>query len=246
MLKKIIATIWFWTGTILATILTGIAVILTMPFCKSGHDHVTYMIENIMARFIYRWMTVPNIWSYERMYENSNVCDQLRTHGKAGPYILASNHASIIDTLFMALLPFKKTYTYNVKWSWVPIFGQMCVAAGYIGIEPNSTSRSNVVARSAEKVEQGYSVMIYPEGTRSHDPKQLLEKLKTGAFRIAKQARRPILPIAFLGTSRAMSRSGIADFADIRCIICAPIEVDDIDQAVDRFREVINPKLAWK
>lgn len=228
--RKTLFTLWFWTGTVLATILTGIVVVCSVP-CRElskrqTHDRITFHIEYIMARFIYYWMTIPRIWSYTILYESEEAREAMQNN--KGAFILASNHSSIIDTLFMAMLPFQKTYTYNGKWSKVPIFGKMCVEAGYVDTHPPGNNREKVVETVIKRIESGYSVMIYPEGTRTHDPTKIMEKIKTGAFRMAQGSKRPVLPIAFLGMYRGMGRWGIIDSAKMACVICAPINVPKV------------------
>ena len=272
--RKLLCTIWFWTGTVIATLLAAAAVLCTVP-CRElnqrqTHDRITFHIEYIMARFIYYWMTLPRIWSYKIVYEAEETKEAINKN--PGAYVLASNHSSIIDTLFMAMLPFNKTYTYNSKWSKVPVFGKMCVEAGYVGIEPASKNRGKIVDKVVKRIQSGYSVMVYPEGTRSRNPTKLMDKIKTGAFRMAQGAQRPVLPLAFLGMYRGMSRYGIVDTAKMCCVVCTPIFVpsnkplpkdkdeedsdnkseppkEEIDEkqavldAVERFKQTLNVHL---
>jgi 1-acyl-sn-glycerol-3-phosphate acyltransferase len=143
-------------------------------------------------------------------------------------FILASNHSSIIDTLFMSMMPCKKTYTYNSKWSIVPVFGWLCLWAGYIGIDTKSeASRKTVVGRVVDKVRRGYSVMIYPEGTRTRNPYVIANTIKTGAFRISQESKIPVLPIIFNNTFKAVDRYGIVDIANIDIIIATPLEIKE-------------------
>ena len=258
-LRKILITLWFWTGTVLATLITGLVVLMSVPFRelnqRQTHDRITFHIEYIMACFIYYWMTLPRIWSYTVLYESDEAREAVINN--KGAFILTSNHSSIIDTLFMAMLPFQKTYTYNGKWSNVPIFGKMCKEAGYVDTHPKTKEKQSVVDTVIKRVNSGYSVMIYPEGTRTKDPTKLTEKIKTGAFRIAQGSQRPVLPLAFLGMYRGMSRYGIVDIAKMACVICMPINVqqnneeseekiddrEEIDKAVQRFRATLDKHL---
>ena len=245
-------TLWFWTGTVIATAITGIACVIRHFRTEDGcdHDQITFMIENIMAKFIFYWMTVPRFWSYEVTW-----CDQetrLALMKNPGAFILAANHSSIIDTLFIALFPVRKTYTYNLKWSRVPVFGWLCLWAGYIGIDTKSEEgKKQIVPRVAERVKQGYSVMVYPEGTRNKHPPKPLLKLKTGAFRVAHAAQRPVLPLVLKNTWQGMSRYGVVDIATMKMIICKPIVPTDakeqtfeqIQADVERYRQTVEETL---
>jgi 1-acyl-sn-glycerol-3-phosphate acyltransferase len=57
-----------------------------------------------------------------------------------------------------------------------------------------------------ETLAQGSSVMMFPEGTRSPDGR--MRTFKPGAFELALDSRRPILPIVLRGTSDALPKRG--------------------------------------
>ena len=69
----------------------------------------------------------------------------------------------------------------------------------------------------------------YPEGQRNNNPKELLP-FKTGAYRIARETKVPILPIALKNTGKAMPIGGLVNFADIKMIIGEPFHVESVDQ----------------
>jgi len=258
-IRKLIVTVWFWFGVVFACGLSGVLFCI-MYFLQtviqrklfSNHDLVTLCIEDVMAIIIYKWMVIPGIWrvySYAPKGENlpgndfsvGLSCDMF-SRNKSFQKILASNHTSIIDTLFMSLIPVKKSYTYNKKWAWVPVFGWMCVFGDYIGI--SQSNKSTIVDRVVGRIREGYSVMIYPEGTRSKDPRKL-QPMKTGAFRIAMISGVPILPITFHGTVSAVDRYGLADFADIRIAYGEQFQVTDIVSGMKNFEEIIEENLMW-
>lgn len=236
--RRLLVTVWFWLWTAVATILLQIAVSV---LGARNHDQITWLIENVMANLIYLAMTLPRIWSFE-VYHVSDVNDE-DYYENAGPFLLAANHNSIIDTLFMALLPYRKSYTFNLKWSWVPIFGPLCVKAGYVGIDTsNSEQKGKVVPAIVDMMSKNYSMMIYPQGSRSVEPDKLLtpEDLKHGTFTIAKNGMFKVLPIAIKGTQHAMMRGGWCDVATIQLIMCRPFEVNNVEDGKIMFCTAIN------
>lgn len=61
----------------------------------------------------------------------------------------------------------------------------------------------------AEKVlRRGESVLIFPEGTRSADGE--IGTFKEGAFRLAKDTSRPLIPVLIQGTREVVPRGGFA------------------------------------
>lgn len=243
-IRILLVTIWFWLGASIATLLLGLVVIL---FGARDHDLITALIEQIMAGFIHLWMTIPGIWTFKVMKIaglNEDLIDETK-----GPFLLAANHNSIIDTLFMALLPHHKSYTFNAKWSWVPIFGQLCVKAGYVSIDTsNVEKKAQVVPNIISMMKNNYSIMIYPQGTRSQTPEDpiLPSQLKHGTFTIASKGDFKILPIAIKGSHKAMMRGGWCDVATVEMILCEPFNCHDVEEGRGTFCRAINEALSAK
>lgn len=243
-IRRILITLWFWLGVVIATALTGICFILSPVRWVwpqvTQHDHITFLIENIMTNVILLWMTLPGLWKVNHYhFKNSNQ----RPKDSDGPFLLAANHNSLIDTLFISDLNYKKTYTYNVKWSNVPVFGWLCIAADYIGIDTSSPEqKAKVVPKIGNAIKNGYSVMVYPQGTRSRTPDAPIipEEVKTGAFRVAAETRCPILPISIKGSDKIVSRYGVVDWGNVDIVYCDPIQGDDVNHLRSQWANTIN------
>jgi 1-acyl-sn-glycerol-3-phosphate acyltransferase len=117
-----------------------------------------------------------------------------------GPVVLASNHVSFIDSMFIPLVIKRKVvflgkadYFTSAKTAW------FFKAAGVIPVrrEGGSASEAAIQAGVGE-LKNGHVVGIYPEGTRSPDGR--LYRGKTGVARMALLAQAPIVPIAVFGT----------------------------------------------
>ena len=122
-----------------------------------------------------------------------------------GAAILASNHLSYADWLFMPLtLPRRVTFVAKAEYFTTPgIKGwfqkKFFSGAGQVPIDRSSGDAAAGALSSAMRIlSAGELFGIYPEGTRSHDGK--LYRGKTGVARLALEARVPVIPIAVLGT----------------------------------------------
>ncbi len=122
-----------------------------------------------------------------------------------GPAILASNHLSYSDWLFMPLdLPRRVTFVAKAEYFTTPgIKGWMqkkfFSGAGQVPIDRSGADAAQGALKSARKIlDSGGLFGIYPEGTRSHDGR--LYRGKTGVARLALEARVPVVPVAVLGT----------------------------------------------
>ena len=124
---------------------------------------------------------------------------------EAGPAILASNHLSYADWLFMPLtLTRRVTFVAKAEYFTTPgIKGwfqkKFFSGAGQVPIDRSGADAAEGAMRSAKRIlDEGDLFGIYPEGTRSHDGK--LYRGKTGVARLALESKAPVIPCAVVGT----------------------------------------------
>ena len=122
-----------------------------------------------------------------------------------GPAILASNHLSYADWLFMPLtLNRKVTFAAKAEYFTTPglkgwLQKHFFRGAGQVPIDRTSGDAAADALRAAKRVlAAGELFGIYPEGTRSHDGR--LYRGRTGVARLAIETGVPVLPVAVLGT----------------------------------------------
>ena len=125
-----------------------------------------------------------------------------------GPAILASNHLSFSDSIFLPLavkrritFPAKKEYfTGKGVKGW--LVKQFFTVTGQIPIDRSGGSASmDALNKGLEVLRRGELFGIYPEGTRSPDGR--LYRGKTGVARLALEADVPIIPCAMIDTDKA-------------------------------------------
>ena len=122
-----------------------------------------------------------------------------------GPAILASNHLSYADWLFMPLtLTRRVTFVAKAEYFTTPgVKGwfqkRFFSGAGQVPIDRSGASAAEGAMTAAKRVlEEGELFGIYPEGTRSHDGR--LYRGKTGVARLALETGVQVIPVAVLGT----------------------------------------------
>ncbi len=123
-----------------------------------------------------------------------------------GAAILASNHLSFSDWLFMPLtIPRRVTFVAKAEYFTTPgVKGRLQKAffsgAGQVPIDRSSgTAAAGAIATGLRILGSGELFGIYPEGTRSHDGR--LYRGKTGIARMALEAKVPVIPLAVIGTN---------------------------------------------
>jgi 1-acyl-sn-glycerol-3-phosphate acyltransferase len=128
---------------------------------------------------------------------------------KEGGVILASNHLSFIDSIFLPLVVSRRVsflakseyFTGKGLKGWAT--RQFLTAAGQIPIDRSGGKASEDSLNTGLRVLGSGGVLgIYPEGTRSPDAK--MYRGRTGVARMVLEAGVPIVPVAMIDTEKAM------------------------------------------
>jgi 1-acyl-sn-glycerol-3-phosphate acyltransferase len=149
-----------------------------------------------MAYWALKIVLTPVLWVIFRVHSDgtSNV-------PRKGPVILACNHQSFIDSVFLPLVvrrrvTFVAKAEYFESWKTAWFFR----AVGMIPLKREGGSASQrALAAAAEVLRCGGVLGIYPEGTRSPDGR--LYRGHTGVARLSIQCRAPVVPVAQFGTA---------------------------------------------
>ena len=127
--------------------------------------------------------------------------DNLHNENFRKPAVIIANHQSFIDILMLLSL-YPKIVMMTNKWVWnSPFFGHIVRYAGFLHHEDGI---ENHIEELSKRVAQGYSVLIFPEGTRSPDLN--IHRFHKGAFKIAEELSLDILPILLYGNGNLVSK----------------------------------------
>ncbi len=123
-----------------------------------------------------------------------------------GPAIVAANHISFLDSLFIPVaVPRRVTYLAKAEYwdSWkTRWFFQM---VGQIPVRRHDAEKAQAALEAGCQVlGVGGMLGIYPEGTRSPDGR--LHRGKTGVARMAVRAGCPVIPVGLAGTREVMPK----------------------------------------
>ncbi len=115
--------------------------------------------------------------------------------------------------------------------------------------DPRQSMR--VLGEAADLVEKGYSVGIFPEGTRYKGDEGGLGKFLGGAFRIASKSGAPIIPVVLFNTRACLEGDGHFTMkpAKVAVHILPPIETKDLDRSAlktlpEQVEQIIREELA--
>jgi 1-acyl-sn-glycerol-3-phosphate acyltransferase len=131
----------------------------------------------------------------------------LRNVPGSGPVIIASNHLSFSDSIFMPLVvPRKVTFLAKSEYFTSPgpkglLKKLTFIALGQVPVDRSGGRRSEAALITGLKIlAEGKCLGIYPEGTRSPDGR--LYKGRTGIARLAIESGAPIIPVAMFNTEK--------------------------------------------
>ena len=122
-------------------------------------------------------------------------------------YVMVANHQSLLDILVLFRLFAHFKWVAKIELFTIPCIGWNMSLNRYVQLrrgDPESIAR--MMRTCEERLAEGSSVMLFPEGTRSADGR--LKPFKHGAFTLAKHASAPVLPIVVEGTADALPKRG--------------------------------------
>ena len=117
------------------------------------------------------------------------------------PAVIIANHQSFVDILLMlSTTPKLVMMTKHYVWQ-SPIFGWIVRYADFFSA---GNGYENLEEQLKERVAEGYSIMVFPEGTRSADCS--IQRFHKGAFYLADLLKLDILPMLIYGTGQVLSK----------------------------------------
>jgi 1-acyl-sn-glycerol-3-phosphate acyltransferase len=189
LLHSILSFTYYGLGGFLLSIIS-VGLMKIIPVSRKRKEMAFHFI---MSKFMQSvLMSYPSI--KRKISNNSN-----ETFNK--PAVIIANHTSFLDILAVGMLSPKIIFLVS---DWVynsPIFGAGVRLAGFY---PVSNGIGNGVEHLKAKVNQGFSLMVFPEGTRSLD--NSIKRFHKGAFYLAEQLQLDIVPVVIHGYSEVLPK----------------------------------------
>lgn len=118
------------------------------------------------------------------------------------PAVIICNHQSQLD-LLCAIMLTPKMVILTKDWVWNnPLFGKIVKYADYY---PVSNGIESCIVHLERLVREGYSILVFPEGTRSADCS--IQRFHKGAFHIAQELNLDIIPVFIHGAGHVLQRN---------------------------------------
>ena len=171
-------------------------------------------------------------------------------HDKKRPYIFVTNHISYLDS---AMIP--KAYRQpirplgKVEMSKVPVFGFIYRNAIVTVDRSSAANRAKSVLLLKSVINNGISVLVFPEGTFNMGTTPLKE-FYDGAFRLAIETQTPIKPVLYLDAYRRMPYESLFKMTPGRSrilyleeISVAGYSIEDLDKLKEEVYAIMEKKL---
>ncbi len=221
-------------------------VVLTMPVLFAGAVVVLLVTLPFDRRRV-----VLHVYScaWASFYIVSNPLWRERIRGRSrlpwrGPAVIVANHISMLDILVLYGLfrPFK--WVAKAELFKVPVVGWTMWINDYVRVwRGDRESVRQMMAHCRKHLARGTPILLFPEGTRARDGR--LQRFKDGAFRLAYEAKVPVVPVAISGTFQALPKHGLImrERMDARVEVLEPIDPRSFESA-DALRDATRAVIA--
>ncbi|MBC7388502.1 MAG: 1-acyl-sn-glycerol-3-phosphate acyltransferase [Opitutaceae bacterium] len=121
-------------------------------------------------------------------------------------YIFACNHNSFLDGIAICLaIPNDFRPLGKVELLKIPVFGLMYKHVVILVNRNSMESKHKSMLTMVKKIKEGISILIFPEGTMNKGS-DLLQPFMNGAFSLAIEVQRPIVPMIMHNSKKVMPR----------------------------------------
>ena len=188
-LHGILSFLYYGLGGIFMSLIS-IIILPILPFSK---EKKMRGFRSVMSKFMKSVLYTNPFVDKKVLNPNHEKFDK--------PAVIIANHTSFLDILAIGMLSPKTIYLVS---DWVynsPIFGAAVKASGFY---PVSEGIEGGVEHLRKKIEEGYSLIVFPEGTRSKTNQ--IQRFHKGAFYLAEYFNLDILPVIIHGNSEVLPK----------------------------------------
>ena len=164
-------------------------------------------------------------------------------------YIFMSNHESWMDIpAIFGAVPSSLRMVAKVGLTKIPVFGHALINAGFVAIDrKNRTMAIKQLEEAKKRLDEGISIWIAPEGTRTRDGS--IGAFKKGGFYLARELKKSIVPVYIEGAAEVMPADSmvVRPNRSITVHFCPPVSYHEYielnrAQLIERVRSAIINK----
>ncbi len=217
----------YWIWSILNTLMMALPVLITAIFSR-----------RLSLYFAHMWLRI-NLFGL-RLICGLKWQVEGKEHIPQTPCVVLSKHQSTWETYFLPTILPPTVYVAKRSLALIPIFGWALVALRFILIDRKSGSSAinQIVTQSLERMSDGYSVIIFPEGTRvavGAEP-----NYRIGGAVVAEKTGTNILPVA-VNSGEFWPRMGYIKWPGTITVSIGPV----IESTGRQASELLEETQAW-
>lgn len=195
MLLRVIRSAWVWGLVALLAIPEFLILLVICAFDRDPNrrraGNFVHGCGALITRFVPGWRV------------SIEGCDPATLKGS---YIVVANHQSHTDIPVISRLPMDFKWVAKKELFSIPVIGWMFALSREIAVDrKDARAGAKALMQTVKYLESGFSVVFFPEGTRSKDGRLL--PFQDGPFRIALKKKIPILPVVVEGTGKLLPRN---------------------------------------
>jgi len=195
-MKAILGRIYFLYGMLLFMItMLPVALVFFLVRNLASEKTANYVIQ----RGFQIWMGIymPMIFCPVKHRGRENF-------RKGQNYVVTLNHNTLADVPVSSPgIPGPNRTLAKVEMSKIPIFGYIYQSGSILVTRQDAQSRKDSYPKMLEALDKGLHLCLFPEGTRNKTSEPLA-RFYDGAFKVAIQAQKPIIPGLIFGTKRIL------------------------------------------
>ena len=187
LLRKFFILVWrIWFYILLAIPIVIMFPILLLSISKQSWYPYFFRLARVWAKIILYGMGF------------NPKCNYNQKPIPETPYMFVANHTSMLDIMLM-LYCIKNPFVFvgKAELAKIPVFGFFYKRTCILVDRNNPTSRKAVFDMAKQRLDNGTSICIFPEGGVPDDESIILDRFKDGAFRLAIDYQIPIVPLVF-------------------------------------------------
>ena len=211
--------------------------LLLVPIVDRKKFKLTGVFNRWWARSIYFFIGMPVKVVYETKLD------------KKRQYIFCPNHFSYMDIVTMGLNTHNTIFVGKNDMESIPLFGFMYRSLHITVDRSKLKSRYETMLRTLQAIDDGKSLVIFPEGGIITEKDPVIAKFKDGAFRASIEKQIPIVPVTIPYNWIILPPNEfLLNWRPLKIVFHEPIDpsaytLDRIDEYKDAVRKVIQGEL---
>ena len=200
LIKKLtgkIFAIWALVVFILSMLIVLIPIVIIGLWPEPKRSHLFHPITQFWMKIFFTLSGVTRVFKGRKNIEKNET------------YIIVCNHLSFLDPpLSTPAIPSANKTIAKIEMAKIPLFGIVYKRGSVLVDRKSEESRKQSYSKMKEVLAMGLHMCIYPEGTRNRT-EEPLQKFHDGAFRLAVETGKKIIPSLIFNTSNIFPARGI-------------------------------------